>query len=407
MPPKKQDKKLNELSPTASVFLRPATPNDYRIVATVRSLQGLVNTEHKWRLRLGDAQRTEQLVNAKLRRLKQLIDQCHKGIHLLETELDQLVDEQFHQVSLEPNVNQQWANDAHAHARAGGPLFSPTNPKDASVSLPVTATVAKGAKKKENVQNVNQDGRDFATGDLTQLPPHFWDIRKQQRDALRNILQAYFSLPRLARERKINRPSSPIEMQHELDEAFRLSTPIAELMQMQQHAATPEPGQRRPTEKKSQQSQGKPPKAKPAKGRAVQQLDEAALGHEVEVDNYLFTAELRPMDFLPLPVPRGLDARMLGRVLQLRSRRLRLETSIVLFEQEMVPLQQRLVGISDMEHLGEYSISAVQPAIVTTVEEEQSLQRIRQQEDEQFASRQKGALPMSASPAKLKRGESA
>ena len=232
---------------------------------------------------------------------------------------------------------------------------------------------------------------------LKHLPPNVWECRRQQQEALRNILYAYYHLPRMQRERRAPRPTSSLEMQHEVDEAMRLSTPVAELLANAERmeklgSATPGKSGKEDKGKPAQKASGKPPKATGKK--TIEVLPERSNSVADSELHLLLTGELNPVDFLNLPVPRALAPRVMNRVLQLRSRRIRLEAAIEVFQSEIGPLEDRLRCITDMRNVGQYSLSAVGPLIQHTTDLERELQQLRVQEDEEFSrTRARAATP--------------
>jgi hypothetical protein len=202
---------------------------------------------------------------------------------------------------------------------------------------------------------------------------------------------AYYTLPRLARERPVARPTTALGMAHECEETVRLATPIAELMMNLS------------LEEKRANKAGSSGAAKAA-ALAAAKAKKPPLGKKAVVEEELPTCadealpmgpgDLHPADVMGLPVPRGLDARLMHRVCLLRSRRLKLEGSMALFEAEIEPCSKRLHGIGGMAAVGQYSLSAVRPHITGAADAELVLQRVRTAEDEAFHAKRAASVPL-------------
>jgi hypothetical protein len=241
MPPKKGKKPTDEPALPVAIA-RPSTPNDFRIVATVRALQGLANIETKWKNRLTTAARDDAAIRAKIQRAHQLIGLCEKGIAQCTAAVDALVDEQFNLVSTDPHQVSIWQNGPNALAGTGAPSGPAAKggakpaPGAAGSGAKAAAATAKDDKSKHGSlhDSIFPPGYDAEVDPtlVAAAPAGFFANRKAQREALRTMLHALYNVPRLSRERQVPRPSSPLEMQHEVDEATRLATPVAELMAM-------------------------------------------------------------------------------------------------------------------------------------------------------------------------------
>lgn len=322
-------------APPSPVLVRPCTPNDLQIVATVRTLQNLVNVEHKWKVRVAEAQRLNESTIAKIRRMRETVDHCQQGIRQLDAEVEALV---------------RSALPVMVPVVAAPPKSPSTQAKKPSVAMAAPLT----------------DTELHLTG------PHL-ERRKAELAHVAAIVRAFYLLPRQSKEGTSQRPQSRQDMQGEIDEALRLATPVAELAAQAQAKAVSGGG------------------ANAAKHRAKTKVD-------TNLPDESMIGELSPADFLPLPCPRGVDVRLLNKVLTLRSRRLRLEASIAHFQSGIVPLERRLAGVHEMVALGGYSLSAVQPQIKTSISEEAALQKIRLAEDEAFAKRITSPASPSTSP---------
>lgn len=403
MPPKSRQQKRGEAQNAdagLTPFARPSTPNDFKIVATVKALQELANTETKWKNRISEAQYADHVVKSKIARIHQLIALCDKGIASCTQDVEGLVQDQYNMVTLEPTQAAIWANEV--------------KPAVASVNTPAAGSAAAAAKEAKTPKGGKGDkavasmkGPEPVTGTpgsmpsaeadaalAGRLPESFWATRRAQRDAIRNIVMALYNIPRLARERQVQRPASALEMRHEVDEATRLSTPVAELLAA---SAVPRhtPGQKKAADKPPAAKKGAA-SGKGGKNASVVEDDTASLSESEAA--WVLTGDLNPSDCLILPTPRGLDPRLMYKVQMLRSRRLRLESSIELFRAQLPQLEARLRCVVDMAQVGQYSLTAVQPQVARVVEEEVSLQRVRQQEDEAYAAKRGLTLPSMSSP---------
>jgi hypothetical protein len=141
MPPKKGKKPTDEPALPVAIA-RPSTPNDFRIVATVRALQGLANIETKWKNRLTTAARDDAAIRAKIQRAHQLIGLCEKGIAQCTAAVDALVDEQFNLVSTDPHQVSIWQNGPNALAGTG----APSGPAAKGGAKPAPGAAGSGAK---------------------------------------------------------------------------------------------------------------------------------------------------------------------------------------------------------------------------------------------------------------------
>lgn len=409
MPPKKGKggKEADNFVLSQQSMVRPSTPNDFKIVATIKALQNYVNIETKWKNRMTEAAHSELCVKSKIQRIHQLIEQAKKGVLQAEQDLETLVDEQYAMISLDPARLSMWEKAQSDNTTRGvfslivleKPAAAPANGKQ-----PPAAAAKKAPPPPPQTLQSQKPGDDDHPAvpnpetdpSLHHLPSSFWEVRRQQRESLKNILVAYFNLPRMARERRAHqRPSTAMEMQHEVDEAIRLSTPVSELLANAEKLAqignnTParndKAGALKPGGKKEA---GKPPKVAPKAAAGKSALTpEPGEGRSDSITDsehaYLLTGDLHPADLLNLPVPRAIAPRVMNRVLHLRSRRLRLEASIEIFQNEIGPLEERLRTIQDMKSVGQYSVCAVSPLVVLTQDAEKELQQIRAAEDEAF-----------------------
>lgn len=102
--------------------------------------------------------------------------------------------------------------------------------------------------------------------------------------------------------------------------------------------------------------------------------------HDPNTDDLALSTDLRAGDFFDIGSPRCLDQRILHRVVTLRSRRLRLEECIAVFEEEKKQLLNRKDVQNEMKGLSQYSLFATRPEIDRTVAEEKQLQKQRQDE---------------------------
>ena len=334
MPPKAAKGKKDEPA-NQEMIARPASANDYQIVATVRSLQMLVNTDAKWRNRIHSAKRNSDVSHLKLQKLRQMVDTCSQGISKLNTEMDELI------ASL-PDL---------PLASNNGDIIAQLSQKSgkANPAPPVPAAKA-GAKGQVQVEEPTPSEAAI-------------ERRKAQCAHLGNILRSFYDMPRLQRERPPQRPSTAQDFLVEMEGATRLASPVdgtraaAAATKNATAAAAPKGS--------------KPPKATAA-APAEGSLSTSPFG------------DLLPQDYFPLPCPRGVDGKLLQHVLVMRSKRLRLESSIELFNAEMEPLSRRLETLHKMDVIGHYSVEAVQPKIMSTTHLEAELQKLRAQEDEQF-----------------------
>jgi hypothetical protein len=344
--------------PPQPIIQRPATPNDFQIVATVRTLQGLVNVETKWKNRLQEAQHLSAITAAKMRKLQGMVEKCQEGIEQLAGEVEEIIG-----------------------AIVLGDLTNPLGPLGAPQPPPVAGAGAKAASRKSQ-------GEVKAVIPMETLPPTALAQRKAEAELLGAILRGFYNLPQLEKEKLLTRTRPPVStpdaMLHEIEEARRLSTPTAELLAQAQE--------------RSMLSPKVTGAASPAKRQSIKPGAGGSKAKEPVIDFHQTAAEetiggLNPSDFLPLPCPRAVDPRIMNRVLILRSRRIRLEQCIQLFTHEMNPLQHRNEGVADLLSLGNYSLSAVQPRIHNVVEEEAALQRISQQETEAWNQRRAASVP--------------
>ena len=334
MPPKATKGKKGDELPIPDVIARPASANDYQIVATVRSLQLLVNTDAKWRNRIHSAKRNSDVSHLKLQKLRQMVETCTQGIAKLNAEMEELV-------SSLPDLPFTGNN---------GDIVAQLSQKAAGAAAKANAApvqVSKSAAKGQ-VQVEEAAPSDAAL-----------ERRKTQCVHLGNILRAFYETPRLQRERPPQRPSTSQDFLNEMDGAVRLASPPADANRSAA-AASAKP----------------PPAAKNAK-QAKQTVSAAP-------DVASSFGDLPPQDYFPLPCPRGVDGKLLQHVLVLRSKRLRLEASIEFFNAEMDPLTRRMDTLQKMDIIGHYSVEAVQPKIALTTHMEIELQKLRAQEDEKF-----------------------
>mgnify|MGYP001594673685 CR=1 FL=1 len=432
MPPKKKATVAPDaLLASPAPCNRPATPNDFQIVATVRALQTLVNTEAKWSYRLHSAQHAEAVVTQKLKRLEHLKEQCRKCISQLDGDAETVVDEFCSLISPDPAQMQAWfpsgstgaLGPASATASSSAKAVSPAAAATAAAAPTAAKTAAAAAGKpvfvgaSEPVDSGSAGSIAFPTTTaaasvFAHLPATVQARRAAQKAALSAMVQAYYRLPRLSREeKKVTRPTSPVDMQRELEEAMRLSTPIptdspsfgrstlsrrgpgesgnggfgaggaaslSALSKSQSMVASkalgPAGGTGKAAGRGGSSRKGGGDEASPisATDLLLAQLHEE-LGNDVH-----------PCDILTLPVPRALDVRLMQRVLVLRSKRLKLESLVALFEKEASPLHDRLRCVADMSQVGQYSLLAVQPRISAVVDQEAAFQRVRASEDEMF-----------------------
>lgn len=379
-------------------------------------MQELANVETKWKNRLLTASRDELAIKAKIQRVHQLIALCERGVAQCATNVDALVDEQFNMVSTDPAQVTAWHHGPQAPLIAAKPV----------AGTAVAAAKAAAAKPGQDAKGSAKQGQSAsaappAGGEASAFPPGydasldpaltavvpqtFFANRIRQREALRAMLKALFDVPRLTRERAVQKPETAADMQHEVEEATRLATPIAELLAIQQQAALAKNQQLSLTKQASKVAS--PVKAKKDKKAAIVDaqsfLDDSASVADSEIVQAL-TGDLNPSDVLTLPTPRGIDSKLLHKVQLQRSRRLRLEASIELFKEELPKLERRLRGIRDMERVGTYSVTAVGPEMTRMIDEEASLQRVRQNEDEAFQAR-RGATPLASGSPVGRRGK--
>jgi hypothetical protein len=321
----------DDVSTANTVAMRPATPNDYAIVATVRSLQNLVNIESKWKYRVQDAERSFTMNHSKIEKISATIENSKECLAKITAELEELIASLPSSVKVDP-----------AHAILPGGSAGP------------------GRKSKANVMNTSL----LATGEENPVAVAQRRVREESA-AMGIVMRAFYSAPRLTKERPGPPPDTPMEMRRELEEVGRITSPDLTL------AASFRPPPPAP----------KKPVAKPTKD-AKKGVVEQEPGPERMYG-------LLPTDVFSLPRPSCLNPQLFQKVMLLRSRRLRVEASIEMLETELLPLKKRSDCLHNMQSLGGYSIHAVTPLIAAGYDEEIALQKIRMQEDEAFSKRMK------------------
>lgn len=356
MPPKA--KKGTEEAP--AIIQRPTTANDREIVATVRHLQSLVNTEVKWKNRATSAKHLSQVSRLKEQKLKRLMDVCDEGVLSLHSQLTEFFTSLAEVGYCNAPVN---VSSAGLVTRAGAIVA-------AKPSGPVGGKGGSSA-----VSGQQPPAEDPPSADAQSR-------RKEQLDHVNQFLRVVYQQPRLSRERPPARPQNTIEMQREFDLAAKLGSPNAPpqdtLPSSGTGAAAPGKGAKAP-----------PPALRPPKAPKASEST-AASG----VDPFL--GDLPPADFFVLPIPRGFDAAIMQYVFLLRSKRLRLEHCKALFTSELEPLGRRITCNSSVGVVSEYSLEALTPQLCDTTALELSLQKIRQAEDQAFLQKRAQSVPPSS-----------
>lgn len=399
---------------------------DQRIVEAVQHLQLLVNTETKWRNRIVSTVTASSSIDLSCERMSEFQQQCQQRIAALRDEVVKIAEKQMLLVSFDPAVFRQWfeqlTSDPNnvtpppavvtAHAAARSAMTGGSSPdKQPQRGKRAAPGGAGGGSSKDN------SGPQYL--DNVPVPANFWQRREAQKSALAAVFLAVFDLPRLNRERAAPRPSSVDEMLYQLREATRLaaSGPAQLKELMQEHRAREREiangidgtasaskkaassaartnaaaaasakksaagggiaaaasSSKRPATAGSQT--GSSSDAAPLSARSC--LQTGIFVHDPNSDDLALTTDLRPSDFFDIGSPRCLDQRVLHKVMTLRSRRLRLEECIAVFQDEKAQLQKRNDVQKEACHLAQYGLLAVKPLMEQTAAEEKALQARR------------------------------
>lgn len=363
MPPKG---KKEDVPAAPAVVQRPSTANDHEIVRTVKDLQSYVNTEVKWKNRVSSAKHLSLVSELKMQKLRRLIEVCQEGLGSLSSQL-----QEFLSTLQDPSAvvfSNAPVNVSSAGLVTRAPAPASTQVAAAGPPPPAGKPAAGGAAK-------------AAAPVMEETPtPEAVLRRKEQVSQLCQMLQAFYALPRLGRERPPGRPQNAAEMQREFDLASKLASPNVPVAAGSSGAGA---------ESKATKPGGalRPPKAP---------RPETAGAGPGAVDPFL--GDLPPSDYFILPTPKGIENSVIQYLFLLRSKKLRLEHCAALFAAELQPLQRRMTCNSACGVVGNYSLEAVGPIIAKTVALEQNLQKIRQQEDQQYLAKRAASVPPVAPP---------
>lgn len=350
MPPKG---KKEEVQAPVVALQRPCTANDLLIASTVKQIQSLVNTEVKWRNRVNSAKHVGQVSQLKIIKLNRLIEQCNEGCGSLQSQLNDFFAALLEVPHSNFSVNVSSAGVVTRAVAVASPGVAPLVPP------PAPAAQGKSVKPSAVTEDV--------------VPDIAVQRRKEQLQTLCSLIQTYYDLPRMAKERPPQRPTNAVEMQRELELAGKLAQPNAP------PPAAPVATEK-PTGKGPPVGAMRPPKAPKASDASSGVYDP-------------FLGELPPSDFFVLPIPKGVDPAVMQFVFLLRSKRLRLEHCASLFASELDPLNKRISCSSTMTVVGSYSVDAVAPQVKEAINLELQLQKTRQLEDQAFLSKRAASAP--------------
>lgn len=351
MPPKA---KKEDLSAAPQIVQRPQSANDLEIVSTVKHLQGLVNTEVKWRNRVSSAKHISQVSQLKIQKLLRLVDSCKDGIESLNSQLTEFFASLQETAYSNAPVN---VSSAGLVTRATAPTVGAAGGAGAPGTAPSKGAALPGSKSAVPVD-------DAPTAEGLQR-------RKEQLAHLCSMLQVFYSLPRMNRERQPPRAANANDMQREFELAVKLALPNVP------PAAEPAAASKKPNAAGAL----RPPKApKPSETIGTGGFDP-------------FLGDLPASDFFVLPMPKGIDSSIMQYLFLLRSKRLRLEHCMSLFQSELEPLSRRISCTGTMGVVGQYSLEAVAPLIQNITNAELSLQKIRQQEDQAYLAKRAASAP--------------
>jgi hypothetical protein len=352
MPPKAK----KGVDDVPAIVPRPTSANDRDIFASVKQLQGLINTEVKWKNRVSSAKQISQVSRLKELKLNRLIEVCDEGAASLQTQLQDF----FSALADIGYCNAPVNVSSAGHITRAGALSIPVAAAPPTGGQGAAGKGAPAAAPVEDIVSADAQVR-----------------RKEQLDQLTQFIRAVYQQPRLSRERPPARPQNPIEMQREFDLAAKLGSPSS-IVPETGAAAAAKPGAKAP-----------PPALRPPKAPKPSESN-AASG----VDPYL--GELPPADFFVLPMPKGFDPAIMQYVFLLRSKKLRLEHCKALFISELEPLGKRISCNHSVNVVSGYSLEALAPQIRDTAALEANLQKIRQAEDQAFLAKRAQSVPPSS-----------